>query len=123
MLYTALTHAREPASVQQLLYFMYYILENYGVDDEITDIVDNTELYFVPCVNPDGYVYNQMESPQGGGMWRKNRRNNGDGSFGVDLNRNFGYKWGGTTEWDHHLFHQVIPLEETLLFLNLKQNS
>jgi hypothetical protein len=94
VLYTALTHAREPASVQQLLYFMYYILENYGVDDEITDIVDNTELYFVPCVNPDGYVYNQMESPQGGGMWRKNRRNNGDGSFGVDLNRNFGYKWG-----------------------------
>ena len=27
-------------------------------------------------------------------MWRKNRRNNGGGIFGVDLNRNFGYMWG-----------------------------
>ena len=27
-------------------------------------------------------------------MWRKNRRNNGDGTFGVDLNRNYSYMWG-----------------------------
>ena len=27
-------------------------------------------------------------------MWRKNRRNNGDGTWGVDLNRNFGFQWG-----------------------------
>jgi hypothetical protein len=26
--------------------------------------------------------------------WRKNRRDNGDGSYGVDLNRNYGFKWG-----------------------------
>ena len=29
-------------------------------------------------------------------MWRKNRRNNGDGTFGVDLNRNYSYGWGTT---------------------------
>jgi hypothetical protein len=45
-------------------------------------------------LNPDGYVYNQQTNPNGGGFWRKNRRDNGDGSFGVDLNRNYGYQWG-----------------------------
>lgn len=94
VLYSALTHAREPASMQQMLFFMYYILENYDVDPEIKSLVDHTEMYFIPVVNPDGYVYNQTAHPAGGGMWRKNRRNNGDGSAGVDLNRNFGYKWG-----------------------------
>jgi hypothetical protein len=28
-------------------------------------------------------------------LWRKNRRNNGDGTFGVDLNRNYSFQWGG----------------------------
>ena len=38
--------------------------------------------------------YNRSTNPSGGGMWRKNRRNNGDGTYGVDLNRNFGFAWG-----------------------------
>ncbi|MEY2828484.1 MAG: hypothetical protein RIQ33_342, partial [Bacteroidota bacterium] len=33
-------------------------------------------------------------NPNGGGMWRKNRRDNLDGTYGVDLNRNYGYNWG-----------------------------
>ncbi|MFH1004378.1 MAG: M14 family zinc carboxypeptidase [Bacteroidota bacterium] len=94
ILYTALHHAREPQGMQLLIYYMYYLLENYSTNTEIRNLVDNTEMYFIPCVNPDGYVYNQTISPQGGGMWRKNRINNGDGSFGVDLNRNYGYMWG-----------------------------
>ncbi|MBA3705882.1 MAG: immune inhibitor A, partial [Bacteroidetes bacterium] len=57
-------------------------------------LVDNAEMFFVPIVNPDGYVYNETTAPNGGGMWRKNRRNNGDGTFGVDLNRNYSYNWG-----------------------------
>jgi hypothetical protein len=93
VLYTALTHAREPAGVMQMLFYMYYLLENYGNDPFIQTLVNNTEMYFVPVVNPDGYVYNQTTNPNGGGMWRKNRRNNG-GSYGVDLNRNYGYMWG-----------------------------
>lgn len=92
--YNALAHAREPASMQQMMFFMYYVLENYNTCQDITNIVDNFELYFVPCANPDGYIYNETNEPNGGGMWRKNRRNNGDGTFGVDLNRNFGYMWG-----------------------------
>lgn len=94
ILYTALHHAREPVSLTQLIYFMWYILENYESDNSIRFLLQNTELYFLPCINPDGYVYNQTTHPLGGGLWRKNRRENGDGSFGVDLNRNYGFKWG-----------------------------
>lgn len=93
VLYTSLIHAREGIGVQQMMYFMLHLLENYDTDTQIQTLVNNRELYFVPIVNPDGYLYNQQTSPSGGGMWRKNRRNNG-GSYGVDINRNFGYKWG-----------------------------
>ncbi|HKR03530.1 MAG TPA: M14 family zinc carboxypeptidase [Bacteroidia bacterium] len=94
MLYTALHHAREPESLSQLLFYMWYLLENYTTDTQIQNIVNNSELYFITCVNPDGYLYNEMTDPGGGGMWRKNRRDNLDGEFGVDLNRNYGYNWG-----------------------------
>lgn len=94
VLYTALTHAREPASLQQMLYQMWYLLENYGTDPEVTYLVDNLEMYFVPVVNPDGYIYNYTTNPNGGGMHRKNMRVNAPGNYGVDLNRNFGYMWG-----------------------------
>ena len=87
ILYTAIHHAREPASLQQLIFYMWYLLENYSQDDAIKEIVDNTEMYFVPCVNPDGYIHNENTDPEGGGMWRKNRYNN----HGVDNNRNYSY--------------------------------
>ncbi len=99
VLYTALHHAREPESMMQMIYFMYYLLENYGIDDEVTYLVNNREFYFIPVVNVDGYKYNEETNPNGGGMWRKNKRDNDDdGVFnpdndGVDLNRNYGYKW------------------------------
>ena len=94
VLYTALHHAREPGSMSQLIFYMYYLLENYGIDSTITNLVDNTEMYFIPMINPDGYIHNETTDPGGGGMWRKNRKDNGDGTYGVDLNRNYGYFWG-----------------------------
>ncbi len=94
VLYTSLHHAREAESLSQLIFYMWYLLENYNSNAEIQYLLNNTELNFIPCVNPDGYVYNQTTNPNGGGLWRKNRRNNGDGTFGVDLNRNYGFTWG-----------------------------
>ena len=91
ILYSALHHAREPASLSQLIFYMWYLLENYDTDPEVKSIVDQTELYFVPVVNPDGYLYNEKTDPNGGGFWRKNRR----GGFGVDNNRNYDYHVGG----------------------------
>ena len=92
--FDALVHAREPQSMATLMYYMWYLLQNYGTNPEVTALVNNREIYCVPCFNPDGYEYNRTTNPSGGGMWRKNRRNNGDGSYGVDLNRNFGFAWG-----------------------------
>jgi hypothetical protein len=94
ILHTALTHAREPIGMQLLIYYMFHLLEGYGTDAEATYLVDERELYFVPVLNPDGYVYNQTTNPNGGGLWRKNRRDSGGGVYGVDLNRNYGYLWG-----------------------------
>ena len=94
VLYTALHHAREPGSMAAVLYFMYYLVERYGTDPDVTALVDDRRLFFVPVVNPDGYVYNETMDPAGGGLWRKNRRDNGDGWIGVDINRNYGYEWG-----------------------------
>jgi hypothetical protein len=95
ILYSALHHAREPASMQQLIYYMWYVLENYDSNPELAYIVNNVEMYFVPCINPDGYLYNEFTDPNGGGMHRKNRRNVGGGNRGIDLNRNYAYEFGG----------------------------
>jgi hypothetical protein len=49
----------------------------------------------MPCVNPDGYLWNQSTDPDGGGLWRKNRYADENGDVkGVDLNRNYGFEWG-----------------------------
>jgi carboxypeptidase T len=93
VLYTSIHHAREPGSLSQTIYYMWYVLENYGTNDEITYLVDNTEMYFIPMINPDGYRYNEQTNPNGGGMHRKNRRDVGTYNKGVDLNRNYGYQW------------------------------
>lgn len=91
--FDGLHHAREPQGMATLLYYMCWLLDNYGTNPEATYLVNNREIYFVPVVNVDGYYYNQTTNPNGGGDWRKNRRNNG-GSYGVDLNRNYSYMWG-----------------------------
>ncbi len=91
ILYDAVHHAREPISLSQTIFYMWYLLENYETNEEVKNIVDNTEMYFIPVVNPDGYVYNATTNPNGGGMWRKNRRSFTDGTFGVDNNRNYDY--------------------------------
>ncbi len=88
--FNSLTHAREPEGMMALMYYMYYLLENYGTDPEVTYLVNNRQIYFVPVINVDGYEYNRITVPSGGGMYRKNMRS----PNGVDLNRNYGYKWG-----------------------------
>ena len=52
-------------------------------------------LWFVPMFNVDGKLWEEAHPD-----WRKNRVANPDGSFGVDLNRNFPIRWGGGRELD-----------------------
>jgi carboxypeptidase T len=61
----------------------------------VKHLVDSREIYIAPVVNPDGYVYDYTDGTSGR-MWRKNRRPNGNGTAGVDLNRNYGFQWGTT---------------------------
>jgi hypothetical protein len=75
-------------------------VDGYGKDDEATKLVSDNELWFVLSANPDGYDWTFQPGQR---MWRKNLRdNNGDGVIttgdGVDLNRNFDYKWGYDNE-------------------------
>ena len=91
VLYTSLHHAREPGGASSLIYFLWSVLEGTANgSEEARYLLNNRQLYVVPVVNPDGYLWNQTTNPNGGGMWRKNRRPNQNGSIGVDLNRNYG---------------------------------
>jgi hypothetical protein len=83
-------HAREWISVEVPLALAHHLLDNYATDPAIQEVVDNKVIWIVPMLNPDGHVYAATTNR----CWRKNRRNNGDGTFGVDLNRNYGYQWG-----------------------------
>ncbi|MEZ4386256.1 MAG: M14 family zinc carboxypeptidase [Candidatus Krumholzibacteriia bacterium] len=95
ILFDAAHHAREVMSAEMVLMLTAYLAEQYAAGDpEIVALVDANAIYLVPYVNPDGWVYNELTNPNGGGMWRKNRRVNGDGSYGVDCNRNYPYEWG-----------------------------
>ncbi|MGB7002420.1 MAG: M14 family zinc carboxypeptidase [Halobacteriota archaeon] len=83
-------HAREWISVEVPLYLAKYLLDHYGTDQKVKQLVDSREIWIVPLVNPDGLEYSRTYDRN----WRKNCRDNGDGTFGVDPNRNFGYNWG-----------------------------
>src|SRR3989304_1354753 len=90
VLYTALHHAREPEAMMSMMWFLWNMFQTYGTSAASQSCIDNVEIYYIPVVNPDGYEYNRSTNPSGGGMWRKNRRANTGGSFGIDLNRNYG---------------------------------
>lgn len=117
MCFDALHHAREPVGMTTTLQFMSELLSGYGSDPEATFIVDNRELYFVPCVNPDGYEHNRRTNPGGGGLWRKNRRGDASGVFGVDVNRNYPTGWnapngGNSTNTGSETYRGTAPLSE-----------
>ncbi|KAK0093767.1 hypothetical protein PV326_012716 [Microctonus aethiopoides] len=78
-------HAREWISIASVTYIINYLVEN---SDDL-----KADYYILPVVNPDGYEY----TFRGDRLWRKNRSSPEKGGvcIGVDLNRNFGYHWGG----------------------------
>lgn len=97
-------HAREPISLEVAMYILNHILNNYGTDPTITANVNNSQIWFIPLVNPNGHkiVWDQQDV-----WWRKNiRDNNSNGVIdpeqgwssypdGVDPNRNYAFEWGG----------------------------
>jgi len=88
VLFMGLTHAREWPTIEICLYIANNLTDNYNSNTDITNIINSRRLWIIPCENPDGYVYSHDE---GHNSWRKNRRYFPEyGTYGVDLNRNYG---------------------------------
>jgi len=94
VLFAGCHHAREWISVEVPFLLGKYLLEHYASNAEIRGLVDASEIWIVPIVNPDGLEYSIHVYR----YWRKNRRANADGTFGVDINRNYGAAWGYDNE-------------------------
>jgi len=87
-------HAREHVSVEIPLRLIGYFADEYNKQNpRIVSLLNNYEVFIIPSVNPDGKEFDVATGKYQ--SWRKNRTNNGDGTYGVDLNRNYGYFWGG----------------------------
>jgi hypothetical protein len=94
------THARELATPETAMNFVTHLLDNYGVDADATWLLDWHEIYVVVSANPDG-----RQLAEQGCLQRKNRNDTGasctlcdtwgSSHYGIDLNRNNPYHWGG----------------------------
>ncbi|MFH0794329.1 MAG: M14 family metallopeptidase [bacterium] len=87
---TCLQHAREWITVEAGLGIAHHLADNYSTDSQVRNIVDNAVIYVFPDSNPDGHVRTVNVER----LWRKNRIPNYNGTFGVDINRNFDGFWG-----------------------------
>jgi carboxypeptidase T len=92
ILFVGSHHAREHLSTEVPMNLIKHLLESYGKDQRITQLINSRDLYFIPMLNSDGSLHDIKGRKYK--YWRKNRVNNQDGSFGVDLNRNYSFGWG-----------------------------
>jgi hypothetical protein len=127
VLYQATTHAREWISTEVGRRLLHYYLDQWQANNQtVRNILETTELWFVPVVNPDGYQF----TFEGERLWRKNKRdNNGDGQFtsfdGVDINRNYPEHWFYDEEGSSSLFtadsyRGTAPMSEPETVANMR---
>lgn len=91
-------HARELITPEVAMLLASLLTEGYGNDAQATWLLNEREVWVVPMANPDGHVQAEQNED-----WRKNTdTDDGDcpgssspNSYGVDLNRNYGWNWGG----------------------------
>jgi hypothetical protein len=89
-LITSLMHAREAITATTVLYYLYEMERRAELTTDIHDWLFDINYTFIPVYNPDGYILNQENDPDGGGLIRKNVYYENDRYIGTDLNRNFG---------------------------------
>ncbi|XP_046719096.1 carboxypeptidase D [Silurus meridionalis] len=80
--YVGNMHGDETISRQVLVYLIEYLLSMYGDDQRVTELVNNTDIYIMPSMNPDGFEKSEMGKCGGTAEGRNNAKN-------MDLNRNF----------------------------------
>ncbi len=81
-------HANEGLGVQVALGFAEELLSRAASSAAGRRVIQRARFYVVPMLNPDGLEYHIRSGP-----WYKNRRDNGDGTWGVNLNGNFPPGW------------------------------
>jgi hypothetical protein len=106
--YTGTIHAREWIGIELAVEFSRYLLEQYKYNPKVKNILKKSVFYVVPTANPDGFEYSRNHYS----FWRKNRRKNADGSFGVDLNRNFSIGWRGNNNPSSNVYSGPSPFSE-----------
>lgn len=120
ILFDGMHHAREPVGMLCTLAILDYLLNNYGLNSQVNEWVDNTEIFIIPMINPEGWQYlynNNLGDP----FWRKNlHENNGNSIFqpavdGVDLNRNynFNFRLGGSDNMTSWTYRGVAGFSES----------
>ncbi|MFL5680000.1 MAG: M14 family metallopeptidase [Chloroflexota bacterium] len=97
ILFDALHHAREHMTVEQALYLLHLLADNYATDSTVKTLVDGREVFIVFEVNPDGGEFDltcTTSSHPPYCAWRKTRQPNPGSTYkGTDPNRNYGYHW------------------------------
>ncbi len=108
---SANTHANELAVIEVPLYAAAQLLQAYGNDPILTQLIDENQIWILPNLNPDGLEYTWNSN----NLWRKNRRDNGDGTVGVDMNRNYPFFWsqcGSSNNTSSSTYHGTGPASE-----------
>jgi hypothetical protein len=125
-------HAREITTPELAMRFLDWLVDGYGFNADATWLVDWHEIWIVPSVNPEGHWLVELgDDPKydkGGFLQRKNA-NKDDGctvwwptsyrQYGVDLNRNFNFKWGtagSSLEPCSPVFRGPVPSSEPEVF-------
>lgn len=107
-------HAREHLSVEVPLLLAKHLLQAYRAGDaRIVKLLDSRIVHITPAMNPDGLEFDVSTGKYQ--YWRKNRRANSDRTYGVDLNRNYGYKWGtggSSKRGDDETYMGAAPFSE-----------
>ncbi len=85
VLFMATHHAREWVATEMAMKLARWI-----ADSLPGSLLAQRDIWVIPVQNPDGYQFTFTDDR----LWRKNRRPNGDGTVGVDMNRNYPGFWG-----------------------------
>jgi murein tripeptide amidase MpaA len=99
------THSSEPTGTNVCLKTIWYLVSNYGKDEQVTEIMDNRVIYVLPRVNPDGaeifltkpyhYTSGGVPNPDfkdGEGHYEEDVNGNGKSAFMRILDPNGDYK-------------------------------
>jgi len=99
VLWHGTVHAREWITAMVIEYLSLQLVTGYATDELTTYLLDNYDFYIFPFVNPDGFVYTQIQSTNR--LWRKNRQPPplaSQSCVGRDINRQWPFMWDANPE-------------------------